>query len=62
MKVKIEWVKLPRTIPENMGLEEFETDFLKVEIIRPDGSQELFEIRDATTFREGNTKGFKYNF
>jgi len=49
IKVKIEWVKLPRKIPENMGLEEFETDHLTVKIERADGSTEDFHIREDST-------------
>lgn len=52
MKVKVEWVKLPRSIPENMGLEEFETDQLRIEIERDDGSEESFFITDHPLFKK----------
>lgn len=52
MKVKVEWVKLPRKIPENMGLEEFYTDHLKIVIERADGSIESFTIRDNPLFQK----------
>ena len=52
MKVKVEWVKMPRSIPENVGLEEFETDQLRIKIERDDGSEESFFITDHPLFKK----------
>lgn len=49
MKVKVEWAKLPRTPSGNMGLAEFETDHLLVEIKRADGTTENIAIRKNTS-------------